>query len=96
MDVLVRVVHNSKGLEQAVIYVEDEATSNPSIDLSNYTRKYGTDAFGEANLALPFGDYYLVATGYSPSLKKYVTGSVTLRFNKTNQFTPQKITITTH
>jgi hypothetical protein len=84
MDVLLRVIHNSKAVEQAVVYVEDGATSNPTMGLLNYTRKYGTDAVGEAYLTLPVNDYYIVATGYPTPLRKYVTGSILLRLNKGN------------
>jgi len=90
-DVLVKVVNNGVGVEQAVIYVKDGAKSDPNIPTSEYDRLFGADAIGEANLTLPFNDYYILARGYSPSLKKYLSGSTTLHLVKTGQLNSLKI-----
>lgn len=92
-DVLVKVVSDGVRIEQAVIYVKDGAKSDPTIPTSQYDRSFGADAKGEANLILPFNEYYILARGYSPSLKKYLSGGVTLRLIKDGSFNSQHITL---
>lgn len=92
-NVLVKVVNDGISIEQAVIYVKDGAMSNPNIPTSQYDRSFGADAIGEANMILPFNDYYVFARGYSPFLKKYLSGGTTLHLVKTGQLNSQKITL---
>lgn len=90
-NVLVKVLNDGVGVDQAVVYVKDGAKSDPNVPISQYNRSFGADAIGETNLILPFNDYYILARRYSPTLKKYLIGGTTLHLVKTSQLNSQKI-----
>lgn len=53
------------------------------------------DAIDEANLVLPFNDYYIFAAGYSPALKNILPVQA-IHPAKSNRFNVSTVTLTTN
>lgn len=74
------VMHHTKSIENAVVYIKYGATEFPGADLSKYDASFPTGADAHYEFKdLRKGDYYLYGVGYDNSVMESVTGGIGIK-----------------
>lgn len=74
-----RVVHHSKNIPNASVYVKYNATEFPGEDVSKYDHQFSADASGAYTFKCYKGSYYLYAVGIDAALGEQVTGGIPVK-----------------